>query len=46
MTVEELIKILEQYPQDAQIFVSHLCMGWIDKGSIEYDKYINAVKFM
>lgn len=29
MTAEELIKILQQYPQDAQIFVSHLCMGWI-----------------
>ena len=35
MSVEQLIKILEQYPQDAQIFVSSLCMGWIDEESIE-----------
>lgn len=46
MTVEELIKNLSQYPQDAQIFVSHLCVGWIDNESIEYHKDINTVKFM
>lgn len=46
MTAEELIKILQQYPQDAQIFVSHLCMGWIDEENIEYHKDINAIKFM
>ena len=46
MTAEELIKILQQYPQDAQIFVSHLCVGWIDDESIEYDSGLNAVKFM
>lgn len=46
MTVEELIKILEQHPPDAQIFVSHLCMGWIDNESIEYHKDTNAIKFM
>ena len=46
MAAEELIKILQQYPQDAQIFVSSLCMGRIDNESIEYHKDINAVKFM
>ena len=46
MDVEQLIKILEQYPQDAQIFISSLCMGWIDEESIEYDKYDNVVRFM
>lgn len=46
MNVEQLIKILEQFPQDAQIFVSSLCMGWIDEESIEYFEDENAVKFM
>lgn len=46
MNVEQLIKILEQYPSDAQIFVSHLCMGWIDEESIEYFEDGNFVKFM
>ena len=46
MSVEQLIKILEQYPQDAQIFVSSLCMGWIDDESIEYFEDENVVKFM
>lgn len=46
MNVEELINILKQYPQDAQIFVSSLCMGWIDEESIEYDELDNVVRFM
>ena len=46
MNVERLIKLLEQYPMDAQIFVSNLCMGWIDEESIEYFKEDNVVKFM
>lgn len=46
MDVKQLIEILEQYPQDAQIFVSSLCMGWIDEESIEYDELDNVVRFM
>lgn len=46
MTVEDLIKKLQEYPMDAQIFISHLCMGWIDEESIEYFKEDNVVKFM
>lgn len=30
MSVEDLIKKLQEYPMDAQIFVSHLCMGWAE----------------
>lgn len=29
--------------QDAQIFVSSLCIGWIDEESVEYHKDENAV---
>lgn len=46
MNVEQLIKILEQYPSDAQIFVSGLCIGWIDEESIEYFEDENTVRFM
>ena len=46
MTVEELIKILQQYPKDTQIYVSPLCWGLIDNEDVEYHKDINAVKFM
>ena len=46
MTNEELIKILEKYPKDSKVFVSNLCMGWIDDESIEYDSGLNAVKFI
>ena len=46
MSVEDLIKKLQEYPMDAQIFISHLCMGWIDEESIEFVAEDNAVKFM
>lgn len=46
MSVEDLIKKLQEYPMDAQIFISHLCMGWIDEESIEYDELDNVVRFM
>lgn len=46
MSVEDLIKKLQEYPMDAQIFISHLCMGWIDEESIEFVAEDNVVKFM
>lgn len=46
MSVEGLIKKLQEYPMDAQIFISHLCMGWIDEESIEFVEEDNVVKFM
>ena len=46
MTAEELIKILQQYPQDAQIQVSPLCWGLIDDEDIEYRKDINTINFI
>lgn len=46
MTTEELIKILKQYPSDAKIFVSSLCMGWIDYESVKYNEDENVVNFV
>ena len=46
MSVEDLIKKLQEYAMDAQILVSDLCMGWIDEESIEYFEDDNVVKFM
>ena len=46
LTTEELIKILKQYPSDAKIFVSNLCMGWIDDESVEYNEGENVVNFV
>lgn len=45
MTVEELIKKLETLPQDADVFVSNLCMGWLDGSQVKYDEGWNAVLF-
>ena len=45
MTVEELIKKLETLPQDADVFVSNLCMGWLDGRQVKYDEEWNAVLF-
>ena len=45
MTAEELIEILKKFPKDANIFVSHLCMGWIDEESIEYEEDTNTISF-
>ena len=46
LTTEELIKILKQYPSDAKIFISNLCMGWIDDESVEYNENENVVEFV
>lgn len=46
LTAEGLIKILKQYPSDARIFVSNLCMGWIDDESVEYNEDENVVEFV
>ena len=46
MSVEDLIKKLQEHPMDAQIFISHLCIGWIDEESIGYFEEDNVVKFM
>ena len=46
LTTEELIKILKQYPSDAKIFVSNLCMGWIDNESVKYNEEENIIKFV
>ena len=45
MTNEELIKILEKYPKDSKIFVSNLCMGWLNENAIAYNEYDNTVNF-
>lgn len=45
MTAEELIEILKKFPKDANIFVSNLCMGWIDEESIEYEEDTNTISF-
>ena len=45
MNVEELITILQRYPQDAQIFVSHLSLGGITEDNINYHKDTNIVRF-
>lgn len=45
MTVEELIEILKKFPKDANIFVSGLCIGWIDKKNIEYEEDTNTISF-
>ena len=45
MTNEELIKILEKYPNDSKIFVSNLCMGWLNENAIEYNENDNTVNF-
>lgn len=46
MTAEELIKILQQYPKDAQIYVSPPCWGLIDNEDVEYRKDINTMNFI
>ena len=43
--VKELIEILQKMPQDAEIFVSHLCMGTIIPEQVQYDEKFNQVKF-
>lgn len=46
MTNEELIKILEKYPKDSKIFVTSLCMGWLNKNAIAYNKSDNTINFV
>ena len=41
LTVEELIKILKTMPEDAEIFVSNLCMGRIVADQIVYNNENN-----
>lgn len=45
MTVEELIKKLETFPQDADVFVSSLCMGWLDSSQVDIVDGTNVVGF-
>ena len=45
MTAEELIEILKKFPKDVNIYVSNLCMGWIDEESIEYEEDTNTISF-
>lgn len=45
MTNEELIKILEKYPKDSKIFVTSMCMGWLNESAIAYNEYDNTVNF-
>ena len=45
MNVKELITILQRYPQDAQIFVSHLSLGDMTEDNINYHEETNVVKF-
>lgn len=46
MTNEELIKILEKYPKDSKVFVSSLCMGWLNETAIAYNEYDNTINFV
>lgn len=46
MTNEELIKILEKYPKDSKVFVSNLCMGWLNENAIAYNEYDNTINFV
>lgn len=46
MTNEELIKILEKFPKDSKIFVSSLCMGWLNENAIAYNEYDNTINFV
>ena len=46
MTNEELIKILEKLPKDSKVFVSSLCMGWLNENAIAYNEYDNTINFV
>ena len=46
MTVGELIKILEKYPKDSKIFITSLCMGWLNESAIAYNEYDNTINFV
>lgn len=44
--VKELIEILQKMPQDAEIFVSHLCIGTIIPEQVQYDEKFNQVNLL
>ena len=46
MTNEELIKILEKYPKDSKVFITNLCMGWLNESAIAYNEYDNTINFV
>lgn len=46
MTIEELIKKLSEFPPDSKVFVSHLCMGWINEKNVKLIENDNMVKFV